>query len=174
MAILEIRKYPDPVLRETARPITAIDAKIRQLAADMIETMRSANGVGLAASQVGIPVRLALVDFDPEKRDPRVLINPVIVKRFGRRELGEEGCLSFPDLRSQVKRSPRLLCQAQDLRGEELEYEVEGLTARAVQHELDHLDGLLFVDKVGPSDRQSLRHDLEEMEQAYAALHPGG
>lgn len=173
MAILPIRRYPDPVLREPAKPVTVIDASLRQLAADMIETMEDANGVGLAAPQVGVGLRIVIVDFDPENRDPRVLINPVITKRGGKKELGEEGCLSFPGLRSRVKRSPRVVCEAQNLDGEVVEYQAEDLPARAVQHELDHLDGQLFVDKVGPSDKQSLRDELLELEENYAALQEG-
>lgn len=171
MAILPIKTYPDPVLREPAKPVTVIDAKLRQLAADMIETMQDANGVGLAAPQVGVSLRMAIVDFDPENGDPRVLINPVITKRRGRKEVGDEGCLSFPGLRSRVKRNPGVICEAQNLDGEFVEYQAEGLSARAVQHELDHLDGMLFVDKVGPSDKQSIQGELEEMEQNYEELH---
>ena len=170
VALLPIRTYPDPVLRGEAKPVTVIDARLRQLAADMIETMQEANGVGLAAPQVGVGLRMAIVDFDPENGDPRVLINPVITKRSGRKELGDEGCLSFPGLRSRVKRSPRVVCEAQNLDGEIVEYQAEDLSARAVQHELDHLDGLLFVDKVGPSDKQSIQGELEEMEENYAEL----
>ena len=174
MAIRPIRQYPDPVLREPAKPVTLIDAKLRQLAADMIETMEDASGVGLAAPQVGVGLRMAIVDFDPENHDPRVLINPVIVKRCGRKELGEEGCLSFPGLRSRVKRNPKVVCEGQNLDGEVVEYVAEGLAARAVQHELDHLDGTLFVDKVGPSDKMTLQHELEELEETYRELHPEG
>lgn len=171
MAILPIRKYPDPVLRKTAEPVTIIDAKLRQLAADMVETMQEAQGVGLAAPQVGESIRMVIVDFDPENGDPKVLINPVIVKRSGRKELKAEGCLSFPGVHTQVKRSPRVVCEAQNLDGEIVEYQAEGLCARAVQHELDHLEGMLFVDKAGPSDKQSLERELEEMEESYAELH---
>ncbi len=159
-------------MREPSKPVTVIDEKLRKLAADMIETMEAANGVGLAAPQVGVGLRMAIVDFDPENRDPRVLINPVIVKRGGRKEIGDEGCLSFPGLRSQVKRNPRIVCEAQNLDGEIVEYQCEGLPARAVQHELDHLDGMLFIDKVGPSDKLSLRDELAEMERNYSDLDP--
>ena len=171
MAILPIRTYPDPVLRKEAEPVTVIDAKLRQLAADMIETMQDANGVGLAAPQVGVSLRMVIVDFDPENGDPRVLINPVITKRSGRKEVGDEGCLSFPGLRSRVKRSPRVVCEAQNLDGDIVEYQAEDLSARAVQHELDHLDGMLFVDKVGPSDKQSIQPELEELEATWEELH---
>jgi peptide deformylase len=173
LAILEIRKYPDPVLREVSRPIEIIDKKVRILAKDMAETMRNANGLGLAAPQVGMAVRMVVIEFDLEKHDPRVLVNPVIVKRIGRREERDEGCLSFPELRSQVKRSPRVICQAQNLEGEIVRHDVEGLIARAMQHETDHLDGMLFVDKVGPSDKQSLRRDLAEMERNWSETHSG-
>ncbi|MCD7897890.1 MAG: peptide deformylase [Planctomycetaceae bacterium] len=171
MAVLPIRKYPDPVLRQPAQPVSVIDEKLRRLAADMVETMEDANGVGLAAPQVGESVRMVVVDFDPENGDPRVLINPVITKRSGRKELGEEGCLSFPGLRTRVKRSPKVVCEAQNLDGEIVEYQAEGLSARAVQHELDHLDGFLFVDKAGPSDKLSLKSELEELEDNWAELH---
>ncbi len=172
LAILPIRVYPDPVLRAPAQPVTVIDSALRQLAADMVETMQDARGVGLAAPQVGVGQRIVIVDFAPdEDGDPRVLINPVIVKRSGKKELGEEGCLSFPGLRTRIKRSPKVVVEAQNLDGEIVEYAAEGLSARAVQHELDHLDGLLFVDKAGPSDRQSLLPELEELEHNYEELH---
>ena len=172
MAILPIRKYPDPVLREMAKPVTVIDEKLRKLAADMVETMRDANGLGLAAPQIGVGLRLIVVEFDAENHDPRVLVNPVIVGRRGKKELGDEGCLSFPNLRSRVKRHPGVVCEAQNLDGETIEYQGEGLTARAIQHEMDHLDGMLFVDKIGPSDKISLRDGLAELEDNYAELRP--
>lgn len=171
MAVLPIRKYPDPVLREPAKPVTVIDDKLRRLAADMVETMEDASGVGLAAPQVGESIRMVVVDFDVENGDPRVLINPVITKRSGRKELAEEGCLSFPGLRTRIKRSPKVVCEAQNLDGEIVEYQAEGISARAVQHELDHLDGFLFVDKAGPSDKLSLKAELEELEENWAELH---
>lgn len=173
MALLPLRHYPDPVLRQKAEPVTVIDDTLRQLAADMIETMAEANGVGLAAPQVGQSIRMVIVDFDPENHDPRVLINPVILKRSGRKEECDEGCLSFPSVRTPVKRSPKVVCEAQNLDGETVEYHAEGLSARAVQHELDHLDGVLFVDRAGPSDKMSLRDELAELEEEYEALHPG-
>ncbi len=123
MAVLPIRKYPDPVLRQPAQPISVIDDKLRRLAADMVETMEDASGVGLAAPQVGESIRMVVVDFDPENGDPRVLINPVITKRSGRKELSEEGCLSFPGLRTRIKRSPKVTCEAQNLDGEIVEYQ---------------------------------------------------
>ena len=171
MAILNIRKYPDPILRQTAEPVRVIDEKITKLAADMIETMEDAKGAGLAAPQVGESIRMVIVDFDPEHRDPKVLINPVITKRMGRKVLQDEGCLSFPGLYSRVKRNPKIVFEAQNLDGEVVEYQVEGIAAKAIQHEIDHLDGMLFVDKVGPSDKLSIRDELEAMEDAYMEVH---
>lgn len=173
MAILPIRRYPDPALRETAVPVAVIDDGLRRLAADMIETMIAADGVGLAAPQVGKSVRVAVVDFDPGRRDPRVLINPVITRRSRRKEVSDEGCLSFPGLRSKVKRAQNVTCSAQNLDGDVVEYAAEGLAARAVQHEIDHLDGMLFVDKVGPSDRLTLRGELAEMERTFDEIRRG-
>ncbi len=170
VALIPIKNYPDPILRQVAKPVEVIDAKLRTLAANMVETMQDVRGVGLAAPQVGESIRMVIVDFDPEVGDPRVLINPVIIKRSGKKELGDEGCLSFPGLRSRVKRSPVVVCEAQNLDGEIVQYQAEGLAARAVQHEIDHLDGLLFVDKTGPSDRQSLEAELAEMERNYAEV----
>ncbi len=170
MAILPIRHYPDPVLRKVAEPVKVIDEKLRQLAADMTETMKAANGVGLAAPQVGESIRMVVVDFDPENGDQHVLINPVIVKRSRQKDICDEGCLSFPGLKSKVKRSLKVTCEAQNLDGDVVEYEAEDLAARAIQHELDHLDGMLFVDKVGPSDKLALKDDLEEMEDSYQKL----
>jgi peptide deformylase len=167
VAILSIRRYPDPVLRAKATPVKIINDDIRRLAADMIETMQDANGVGLAAPQVGVGLRMVIVDVDPENHEPRVLINPVVAKRSREKDTADEGCLSFPGLRSKVKRAHCVVCEAQNLDGDITEYQVEGLPARAIQHEIDHLDGMLFVDKVGPSDRISLKEDLEELEEAY-------
>jgi peptide deformylase len=168
VAILPIRRYPDPVLRATAAPVEIINDDLRRLAADMIETMWEADGVGLAAPQVGVGRRLVVVDLDPGNHDPRVLVNPVIVKRSRKKETLDEGCLSFPGLRSKVRRAFGVSCAAQNLDGDIVEYRVEGLPARAIQHELDHLDGMLFVDKVGPSDRITLREGLEEFEKEFA------
>jgi peptide deformylase len=174
VAILKIRTYPDPVLRVPAQPVAVIDSRLRQLAADMMETMEDAEGLGLAAPQIGESVRMVIVDFNPEEGDRRVLVNPVITKRSGKKELRKEGCLSFPGLHTHVKRSPVVVCEAQNLDGEIVEYRAEGLAARAVQHELDHLDGFLFVDKAGPSDKQSIQPELEEMERTYGELRGKG
>ena len=167
MAILSIKRYPDPILRQVAEPVKIINTELRTLAANMIETMHDANGVGLAAPQVGVSLRMVVVDFDPENPDPRVLINPVILKKSRQKETLDEGCLSFPNVRSKVKRAFKVVCEAQNLDGDIIEYSAEEMPARAIQHEIDHLDGMLFVDKVGPSDKLSLRDELAELEYAY-------
>ncbi len=171
--MLEIRKYPDPVLRQKAAPVEIIDDELRRLAADMIETMYANKGVGLAAPQVGVSRRLFVVDLDPEQRDPRVLINPVFRSRSKGKESQTEGCLSLPTLEARVSRSASVVVEAQDLDGQVVEYAVEGLAARAMQHENDHLDGILFVDKASPAAKISLQPDLEQLEHTYAAGHPG-
>ncbi|MDR3211841.1 MAG: peptide deformylase [Planctomycetota bacterium] len=174
MAILSIFNYPQRILRVTSSPVREIDLKIRRLAADMIDTMIDANGLGLAAPQVGQNIRLAVVDFDCENHSPQVLINPVIIRRSREKEEAEEGCLSFPGIRGPVKRPVRVTCQALNLDGELVEYQCEDLTARAIQHEIDHLDGLLFIDKIGPSDRLVLREAIEDLESTFDTLHAMG
>lgn len=167
--ILPIRRYPAPVLRAPARPVTVIDAELRRLAADMAETMRHAEGVGLAAPQVGVGLRMVVVEVNPEKMDQaETFINPVIVKRSRDRQDGDEGCLSFPGIRAKLRRAMRVTVSAQNLAGEEIEVEAEGLVARAFQHELDHLDGLLFVDKLAPAQKREVREDLAAMEDVFA------
>ncbi len=164
-----IRRYPDPFLRERSQPVPQIDDGIRRLAGAMIETMYEHRGVGLAAPQVGEHHRLVIVDFDPEHRDPHVLINPKILKRSRTKETGCEGCLSVPGLEGKVARAATITAQAQDLSGAVQEFRVDGLTARAIQHEIDHLDGVLFIDKLSPAAKLSLRDEIRRLEQAYAA-----
>jgi peptide deformylase len=173
--ILTILRYPDPVLREAARPVERIDAGLRALATDMLETMRAAEGVGLAAPQVGVGLRLAVVEFNPEGGDDaRALVNPVVVRRSRDRGTADEGCLSFPGVRTKIKRAARVTVSYQDMDGAEREAEVEGLAARAVQHELDHLDGVLFVDKADRAGKAAVRDELAAMEEAFALAPAGG
>ncbi len=166
--MLEIRLYPDPVLREECRPVAVIDDQIKQLAADMIAAMYAARGVGLAAPQVGETIRLMIVDIDVEKQEPRVFINPVLVKRSKEKATDEEGCLSFPGIMAKVTRPAEVTVEAQDLSGEMQTYACGGLLARALQHEMDHLDGVLFPDKVSPAVKLSLREELRQMEETHA------
>ena len=152
MSIREIRKYPDPVLRNKTAPVERIDNTLDRLIEDMIETMHAAPGVGLAANQVGIPLQLAVIDLstreDDDQRYPLiVIINPEILS-FEGSVIEEEGCLSIPDYAEKVKRAARVKVRAQDRAGKTFEIEAEGLLAKALQHEIDHLNGLLFVDRL--------------------------
>jgi len=159
MAILEIKEYGEPDLREKALPVKEITPEILNLIKDMAETMYTASGVGLAASQVGVLKRIILVDG--EEDELIVLINPVIIKSEGE-VVEEEGCLSVPDIYSQVKRSSKVTIKALNENGDLIEITKEGLTARALQHEIDHLDGILFIDRIGRMERQILLNKLKK------------
>jgi len=150
MAIREIKKYPDQVLRKKTEPVEAFGADLQQLIDDMIETMYAAPGVGLAANQVGVCKQLTVIDVSvgSEETSLIVLCNPEITYHEGE-EAHEEGCLSIPDYSTMVKRSGKVTVKALDRHGKEIEIEAEGLLARALQHEIDHLNGKLFVDRVG-------------------------
>jgi len=154
MALREIRTYPDPVLRKKTSRVEQIDSSLDRLIKDMVETMHAAPGVGLAANQVGVPLQLAVIDLssreDEDQRHPLlVIINPEILSMEGS-VIEEEGCLSIPDYAEKVKRAARVKVRAQDRTGKQFELEAEGLMAKALQHEIDHLNGLLFVDKLSP------------------------
>lgn len=159
MAILEIKEYGEPILREKALPVEEVAPEILNLIKDMIETMYTASGVGLAATQVGVPKRIILVD--EEEDGLIVLINPMIIKSEGE-VVAEEGCLSVPDIYSQVKRSSKVTVKALNENGDSIEITKEGLTARALQHEIDHLDGILFIDRIGRMERQILLNKLKK------------
>lgn len=147
MAIRNIVKKGEEVLTKKCRPVEKFDAKLAALLDDMLQTMYKAEGVGLAAPQVGLLRRIAVIDITEEHNDPIELINPEIIKTSGKqREI--EGCLSCPDQWGYVKRPMKVVCRAQDRNGDWYEYKAEGFLARAICHELDHLDGQLFVDKV--------------------------
>lgn len=151
MALREVLQFPDPRLKLVARPIDEITDELRQLAADMIEVMYDEPGIGLAAPQVGASVRMFVIDTewnDEEKgRNPIVVINPVISEREGR-ITWEEGCLSVPDYSATVERDAKILLRGLDLDGKPIEERAEGLRAVCIQHEIDHLDGLLFIDRI--------------------------
>lgn len=163
MAILRIRIYPDPVLRVRCPRVRSFDGELRRLAEDMIETMHAAPGVGLAAPQVGVEQRLAVVDVSVGK-DPqvlKVLVNPEVVEGRGN-EVDSEGCLSIPGLTEKVARPLAVRVRAQDLSGEEYEIEAEGLEARALCHEIDHLSGILFIDHLKGLRRDRMRRQLKK------------
>jgi peptide deformylase len=141
--ILEIRKIGDPVLKQKAQKVDKVDSKIKRLVEDMIETMKFANGVGLAAPQVGEPLRVIVVDYENK---PIAFINPEILEAEGE-TIDLEGCLSVPGMELKIKRYERIVFKAQDLNGKVKKYRAKGLLARVIQHEIDHLDGVLIVDR---------------------------
>ncbi|MCK9227291.1 MAG: peptide deformylase [Syntrophorhabdaceae bacterium] len=151
MSVIDIRVVPDPVLRKIAKPVENIDDDIVKLSTDMIETMILAHGAGLAANQVGLPIELIVIDasLNPREKEHIVLINPVIVEKE-LEENAEEGCLSVPGYYEYVKRAKRVLARGTDIRGNTIEFDCEGQLARALQHETDHLRGVLFIDILSP------------------------
>jgi len=156
MAVLKILAYPDPRLRIKADPVPAVTDEIRQLVADMVETMYAAPGIGLAATQVDRHVRLFVLDVSETRDQPWVLINPEILSREGQ-ETSDEGCLSVPGVTEGVERAAHIRVRALDLNGKSREFDADGLLAICVQHELDHLDGKLFVDYLSELKRQRLK-----------------
>lgn len=146
MAILPIVQFPNSVLAMNCQPVQEINDQIRRLAADMGETMYKAPGVGLAAPQVGEPIRMVVLDVSEEKNNLMTLINPVITQRSQEQEIGEEGCLSLPGIWEKVSRSTEITLKYTDLEGKEQELHADGLLAICIQHELDHLDGTVFID----------------------------
>jgi peptide deformylase len=166
---LQIIYYPHPTLRHTSRPLRRVDAELRMLVAEMFELMYEHEGVGLAANQVDLPYRLFVAnpEGDPNAKESEfVFINPVLSGGRGQEE-GEEGCLSIPGVRAPVTRNANIKIQAYDLSGNEITGELDGLMARIVQHETDHLDGTLFIDRLGPAQLAAVRDQLEEFELAF-------
>ena len=143
MAVLQIRTLPDTVLRQKAKRVTKIDGSIHKLIDDMIDTMRAASGAGLAAPQIGVSLRIAVIELPEE--EVITLINPQVIKRTGERIL-EEGCLSVPGYRGEIKRSVTVKVKAQDRQGKEFRLKGEELLAQALEHEIDHLNGVLYID----------------------------
>ena len=166
MAVLEILHFPNPILKQKSRPVQKIDSRIVKLAQDMAETMYSAPGVGLAAPQVGHSLRLAVIDVTKanEPRNLIVLINPEIVASEGECSW-EEGCLSVPECSEEVKRNKKVAVRFQNLRGETVEMTGEDLLAIALQHELDHLDGILFIDRLSPLKRSLIKKKFRKKEK---------
>ena len=168
MAKLTILEFPDPRLRKKAVPVDVVDDELRTLIDDMFETMYAASGIGLAATQVDVHRRLLVADVSSEKTDPRVYINPVIVEKDGV-TVTEEGCLSVPGYYEEVKRADHIRVRYLDRDGRECETECEGLLAVCVQHEIDHLDGKLFVDYLSEAKRTRIRKKLEKERRHQAA-----
>ena len=157
MARLSILRYPDPRLHTVAKPVLAVDDRIRRLADDMLETMYASDGVGLAATQVDVHERLIVMDTSEQHDQPLVLINPEIVKRSEEMAVNEEGCLSVPQIYDRVERHARVTVRALDREGQALEFDAEGLTAVCVQHEMDHLLGKVFVEYLSLLKRDRIR-----------------
>jgi len=166
MADLKISRYGSDVLRKVAEPIEEITDEIRQLARDMLERMYDSEGVGIAAPQIGVSKRIIIVDVDPydPSKDPIALINPEIVDRQGE-ESAEEGCLSVPDIRGDVKRAERVTVEGLDLDGNKVRIEATELLARALQHEIDHLNGVLFIDHLSRLKHRLIKKQLQEIEK---------
>jgi peptide deformylase len=156
--------YGEEPLRKDSEPVSEINDDIRKLVDDMFETMYASNGVGLAAPQIGKNIRLCVIDTGD---DPLVFINPEIIKMAGK-ETAEEGCLSLPGLSEKVQRATKVLVQAVDLDGNEFEIEAEDLLARAIQHEVDHLDGILFIDRISKARKLQIKHELELIKQGHS------
>jgi len=179
--ILPILEYGDPILRARGKPVENIDDRIRELAANMIETMHAANGVGLAAQQIGEALQLTVLDVslvedrpsalkldgkdvDPKATMPQVLINPEIELR-GTTEVGVEGCLSFPEITGDIERAKSVVVRAQTLDGGTIEIEASGFLARAIQHEGDHLNGILFIDRLNSAAKAALSSRLKRLQK---------
>jgi peptide deformylase len=157
MAQLNILRFPDPRLHTVAKPVAEVDARIRQLVDDMLETMYAADGVGLAATQVDVHERVVVIDTSQDRDTPRVLINPEIIRKSERMVDGEEGCLSVPQIYDKVPRHAEVTVRATNRDGEVYEFDADGLLAVCVQHELDHLMGKVFVEYLSPLKRDRIK-----------------
>ena len=163
---LKIIEYPDPRLKKVSLPVTVFDQRLKDLAARMLELMREAHGVGLAAPQVGKNIRLFVMNPNGEPDNDRVYVNPVLDEPDGDDE-AEEGCLSLPNIRVKVVRNQRIRMRAQDLEGKPIEQVESGFIPRVWQHEFDHLNGIMLTDRMGPVARMTHRRALKELEEKY-------
>jgi len=167
LKIHEVVKYPDPVLATRGAEVTVFDAALKTLVAEMFESMYAAQGIGLAAPQINISQRITVIDtsFKKKPKDKLVLINPVVVEQTGK-QVEEEGCLSLPDIREKVQRAAWVKVRAQNERGEWFEVEGEELLARALLHEIDHLDGVLFIDRISRLKRELVQRKIKKLQRA--------
>jgi peptide deformylase len=168
--VLRILKYPHPALRHKSKPLRRVDNELKNTVREMFEAMYENKGIGLAANQVNLPYRVFILNTegDPEKGEELVFLNPEILKRGGGVVEADEGCLSFPEIYAPVKRSAKIVIAAYDLDGEQVTYELSGLAARGAQHENDHLDGVLFIDRLTPTGLLSIKESLVELEREFA------
>ncbi len=165
---MQIVKYPHPTLRYKSKPLRRVDGELRKIVREMFALMYEHKGIGLAANQVDLPYRLFIMNLeaDPAQAEEFVFINPLIRRRRGTAE-GEEGCLSFPEIYAPVKRAEKIRLSAYNLAGEQVDYELSGLFARAMQHEYDHLDGILFIDRLTPAALASIKDALLNLENEF-------
>ena len=168
MTQLTILRYPDPRLHTVARPVLAVDARVRKLAADMFETMYESDGIGLAATQVNVHERLIVIDTGPERDQPLVLINPEIMWASDERKIGDEGCLSVPGIYDGVERSTAIRVRALNLDGNQQTHEAEGTLAVCIQHEMDHLLGKVFVEYLSPLKRNRIKTKMIKQQKDEA------
>jgi len=165
MAKLEIKKYGENVLRKKSEAVEKITDEIKSLARDMLETMYAAPGVGLSAPQVGVPLRVCVIDVDPDKKTPFIMINPKIIK--GENKISaEEGCLSFPGIYEDVKRFEKVVAEYTDELGKRKEVRADKFLAKAIQHELDHLDGKLFIDYLPEWKRKAVEKEIKRRKKS--------
>ena len=164
---LQIIHYPDPRLRKVAEPVSDFGPDLQALAKRMFELMREEQGVGLAAPQVGVNLRLFVMNPTGEPQDDKVIVNPELFDADGN-EVGEEGCLSLPKIRASIERATSLRLKAQDEHGKPIELELEDFDARVVQHEFDHLNGIMLIDRMGFTARMGIRRKLKELEADFA------
>ncbi|MEK7448717.1 MAG: peptide deformylase [Planctomycetota bacterium] len=162
---MKVLTYPNPKLLKKALKVAVIDRSVNKLVRQMFDLMYKEGGVGLAAPQAGYSLRLAVINLTKKPPDELVLINPLIAEQSGS-VIQEEGCLSVPGITAPVGRSARLVCRALDLNGNEINLTAEDLLARAIQHEIDHLDGVLFINRLEPEERQKIKKKLQELEHA--------
>jgi peptide deformylase len=164
--ILKVVKYPEPVLSQPGEPVTEFDPELKKLVEDMFETMYASQGIGLAAPQVAVSKRVTVIDLsqgkDPEQK--LVLVNPEVISREGK-QYEEEGCLSFPEIREKVQRAAKVKVRAQDLEGKWFEMDGEELLSRAFQHEIDHLDGMLFIFRMSSLKRDLVLRKIRKMQR---------
>ncbi|MFC1629646.1 peptide deformylase [Patescibacteria group bacterium] len=160
MPVLKIKKYPDPILRKKAKEVSKITKEVKDLSWDMIETMEANDGAGLAAPQVGRSKRIIAVNT---KTGPEIFINPVILNKSRAKDVVEEGCLSVPEIRLEMKRAKEVEIRALGVNSKETRMKAKGLTARIIQHEIDHLDGHLIIDKVNPLQKWLIKRRLKKL-----------
>lgn len=166
---LKVLEFPDPQLRTLAEPVTSVDDRIRRLVDDMLETMYAAPGIGLAATQVNVHKRVLVIDISEDQTEPRVFINPEIEIGMGEPEPMQEGCLSIPDVHDEVSRIQQVSVRSLDYNGDPFEGEFSGLMAVCLQHEVDHLNGRLFIDYLSQLKRSRIRKKLEKQQRRQAS-----